>query len=84
MALTNEEFIKNIKSRYGLAEDFSDSMTVYRSSIATTNQLTRTYLLGDQSNGILGSKYGLQEEIVIIGDHTLVDEDNVFTEYTGE
>lgn len=84
MALTDQELLSQIKSRYGLPEDADETLTVYRSETATVDQLSRTYLLGDQTNGILGSKYGLWEEIVVLGDHTLIDTDGVYTEYQGD
>jgi len=84
MTLTNQDLIREIKSRYGLPEDADYTMTVYRSETATVDQLSRTYLLGDQTNGILGSKYGLWEEVVVLGDHTLLDADGVYTEYQGD
>lgn len=84
MALTNQDLIREIKSRYGIPEDTDYTMTVYRSETATGDQLSRNYLLGDQTNGILGSKYGLWEEVVVLGDHTLIDADGVYTEYQGD
>jgi hypothetical protein len=84
MALTDQAAITQIKSRYGLPEDADYTITVYRSEAATVDQLSRAYLLGDQPNGILGSKYGLWEEIVVLGEHTLIDADGVYTEYQGD
>ena len=84
MALTDQALITQIKSRYGLPEDVDYIITVYRSETATVDQLSRAYLLGDQTNGILGSKYGLWEEIVVLGEHTLIDADGVYTEYQGD
>jgi hypothetical protein len=84
MALTDQAAITQIKSRYGLPEDADYIITVYRSTTAKEHQLSRDYLLGDQTNGILGSKYGLWEEIVVLGDHTLLDADGVYTEYQGD
>lgn len=84
MALTDQDLINQIKSRYGISDDNIETITVYRSETATVDQLNRTYLLGDQANGILGSKYGLWEEIVVLGEHTLIDADGVYTEYQGD
>lgn len=84
MALTDEKFLNEIRLKYGIPDEFT-VLTVYRSTTATPDQLTREYLFGDGvSIPMWGSRVGIYEEIVVAGDHVLKDADGVFVEYKGE
>lgn len=85
MALTDENLIAEIRSRYSISEEF-ETLTVYRSETATMEQCTKDYLLGsdDVLAPIWGTHLGTFEEIVVAGEHTLEDAEGVWQEYVGD
>jgi hypothetical protein len=88
MALTNTNVLAEITERYNLDDTIESSITVYRSKTATFDQMGPDYLLGEgftfEGIEIKGTIVDAQKEVVIIGDHTLVDADSVWTEYNPE
>jgi hypothetical protein len=82
MPLTDENMIAQYKKKYAI--DLDTELTVYRSETANNEQTEKSYLVNDLDIPLWGSRVGIFEEVVIGGQHTLLDNDNVWTEYTGE
>lgn len=84
MALTDEQTIAEIRSKYSISDEYTE-LTVYRSTTATPAQLARQYLFeGTEFLVLWGSRVGIYEEVVVAGQHVLKDADGVFAEYKGE
>ena len=84
MALTNENVKNDIISRYSIDDDVlgEQSITVYRSNSASNDQLTNDYLFGENVEPMVyASSFGATNEVVVIGDHTLQDSEDVFEEF---
>lgn len=81
MPITDSDMRIAYQDRYGFALDSNDVLTVYRTSTADQSKHHRRYITTPDniiwSTKVTPSTY----EVVFVGDHTLVDSDNVYTEY---
>lgn len=84
MALTDENLIASYRKKYAIDSDVV-TLTVYRASGATAEQIQKDYISDDEEILIWGTSLGGGVEEIVIGEtHTLKDVDGVWTEYTGE
>lgn len=87
MALTNEDLITQYRKKYAIPADVA-TLTVYRATSPSPEQTARTYITDDMNMMMWSTTMGPIEEIVI-GDldgdtHTILDADDVWTEWTGD
>jgi hypothetical protein len=84
MALTDENLIASYRKKYAIDSDVV-TLTVYRASGATAEQIQKDYISDDEDVLLWGTSLGSGVEEIVIGEtHTLKDVDGVWTEYTGE
>lgn len=93
MSLKNQDLKVIYAERYGIEiavdengdRDLSSlpEMTVYKTDSSDKSHWQKKYIVGletDIWSTVIGGRY----EVLVCGEHTLLDADDVYTEFTGE